>query len=266
LGPTVQPRPSPPRDSTTTTTTTTTPTHSPSGRSDAGADSSAPSPPPHLDGARFETGARAALAAKPVIDLSWVAEAAAREAPSASAAGLSTAQESPTWRGGGAARPLAADGEPAGDVARDYGLRRVGSLLMPRNLAAAMAEPDDEELERHIEPPCTFCNVYGTVRVGSSYDGLPLVTRCEVRRHVHASDCWIVSRDACYDVTDFLDSHPGGRRALLRRAGGAQDTFEDFMFHSPNGRGLWSELLIARVTPCDPGEAEASLLASCAVM
>ena len=98
--------------------------------------------------------------------------------------------------------------------------------------------------------PCAHCRVYGTVRRGVSSEGLPLVTKCEVARHDVSGDCWIVCRDKCFDVSDFLDAHPGGRRSLLRRAGGVTDTWEDFAFHSASARKRWSDFAVAALTPC----------------
>jgi predicted heme/steroid binding protein len=41
----------------------------------------------------------------------------------------------------------------------------------------------------------------------------------EVAKHNHAKDCWIVIDSVVYDVTDFLEDHPGGQRMPLRYAG-----------------------------------------------
>lgn len=41
----------------------------------------------------------------------------------------------------------------------------------------------------------------------------------EVERHSSADDCWVVYGRNVYDVTDFLDSHPGGADFILREGG-----------------------------------------------
>lgn len=41
----------------------------------------------------------------------------------------------------------------------------------------------------------------------------------EICKHGDRQSCWIVIEDNVYDVTDFLDSHPGGAAAILRYAG-----------------------------------------------
>jgi L-lactate dehydrogenase (cytochrome) len=41
----------------------------------------------------------------------------------------------------------------------------------------------------------------------------------EVQRHNSADSCWIIIENNVYDVTEFLDSHPGGRDIILKYAG-----------------------------------------------
>lgn len=41
----------------------------------------------------------------------------------------------------------------------------------------------------------------------------------EVAQHKSADSCWIVLHNKVYDVTKFLDRHPGGRNILLRQGG-----------------------------------------------
>ncbi|KAI9016162.1 putative acyl-CoA dehydrogenase [Hyaloraphidium curvatum] len=44
-------------------------------------------------------------------------------------------------------------------------------------------------------------------------------TSQEVAQHNHDKDAWIIVDSKVYDVTKFLDEHPGGRKILLRFAG-----------------------------------------------
>lgn len=43
----------------------------------------------------------------------------------------------------------------------------------------------------------------------------------------------------------MIDSHPGGRRSILRHAG--RDSTEDFDFHSASGRKEWDQYCIGVV-------------------
>ena len=55
----------------------------------------------------------------------------------------------------------------------------------------------------------------------------------EISIHNTENDIWIVINSIVYDVTDFLDKHPGGKSMLLTVAGtDATDYFE--ALHQPN--------------------------------
>lgn len=41
----------------------------------------------------------------------------------------------------------------------------------------------------------------------------------EIAKHASADDLWMVIEDKVYDMTSFLDDHPGGRRLPLRSGG-----------------------------------------------
>ena len=46
-----------------------------------------------------------------------------------------------------------------------------------------------------------------------------MLTRAEVAVHNTRSSCWVVIQGKAYDVTSFIDSHPGGGAAILNYAG-----------------------------------------------
>ncbi|KAI8364647.1 FAD binding domain-containing protein [Radiomyces spectabilis] len=55
----------------------------------------------------------------------------------------------------------------------------------------------------------------------------------EVAKHNKADDCWVVVNGKVLDVTNFLDEHPGGKKAILLYAG--RDASEEFnMLHKPD--------------------------------
>lgn len=54
----------------------------------------------------------------------------------------------------------------------------------------------------------------------------------QVAVHNSAADCWIIVAGQVFDVTGFLDAHPGGKKVLLKEAG--KDATQKFnMFHKP---------------------------------
>ncbi|KAJ5438129.1 uncharacterized protein N7458_009127, partial [Penicillium daleae] len=63
---------------------------------------------------------------------------------------------------------------------------------------------------------------------GSSIDSTPvntdpttttMLTRLEVEKHRTRGSCWTIIGQTVYDITDFLDKHPGGASVLLQYAG-----------------------------------------------
>ncbi|BCS25185.1 FMN-dependent alpha-hydroxy acid dehydrogenase [Aspergillus puulaauensis] len=47
----------------------------------------------------------------------------------------------------------------------------------------------------------------------------PIVSSSELQRHTTPEDCWIIVHSRIYDVTPFLDEHPGGSAIILKYAG-----------------------------------------------
>eukprot|EP00955_Chlamydomonas_euryale_P112395 366130-Chlamydomonas_euryale.AAC.22 len=43
----------------------------------------------------------------------------------------------------------------------------------------------------------------------------------EVKQHTKDEDCWLVVHGNVYDVTDFLEEHPGGYDVILSVTGGS---------------------------------------------
>lgn len=41
----------------------------------------------------------------------------------------------------------------------------------------------------------------------------------EVKEHNDEEDCWMVIHGKVYDVTSFMDDHPGGPEIMLENAG-----------------------------------------------
>lgn len=70
-------------------------------------------------------------------------------------------------------------------------------------------------------------------------------TVAEVQEHNQRDDCWIMAHGRVYDVTSFIDTHPGGAMALVRRAG--KDASRDFDFHRSSGKQKWQEFCIGKL-------------------
>jgi L-lactate dehydrogenase (cytochrome) len=55
----------------------------------------------------------------------------------------------------------------------------------------------------------------------------------EVEKHVSQESCWVVIKGEAYDLTAFLDDHPGGAKSILRWAG--KDGTEEYEAIHPPG-------------------------------
>ena len=71
----------------------------------------------------------------------------------------------------------------------------------------------------------------------------------EVEKHNKESDCWIVIDDTVYNVTEWLNEHPGGREVILAEAGAdATDAFKEIDFHtSSRTLGFLEDTRIGRI-------------------
>ncbi|AYV80661.1 MAG: putative Cytochrome b5 [Harvfovirus sp.] len=70
----------------------------------------------------------------------------------------------------------------------------------------------------------------------------------EVKVHNTKDDCWLIIRDSVYDVTKFLESHPGGKEILIMYSGtDATADFED-IFHSSDAEKLMEKYLVGVYT------------------
>ena len=66
----------------------------------------------------------------------------------------------------------------------------------------------------------------------------------EVRQHTSPGDLWLVIDHKVYDVSQWMDEHPGGDAVLLQAAGtDATDAFADIS-HSLYAEGLLNDYYI----------------------
>ncbi|ODM88837.1 Cytochrome b5 [Orchesella cincta] len=73
----------------------------------------------------------------------------------------------------------------------------------------------------------------------------------DVEKHTDKKSCWLVIHDNVYDVTKFLEEHPGGEEVLLEQAGkDATEHFED-VGHSTDARTMMKDYLIGELNDED---------------
>ncbi|KAF4694965.1 hypothetical protein FOZ60_006483 [Perkinsus olseni] len=67
-------------------------------------------------------------------------------------------------------------------------------------------------------------------------EAVKVYTKEEVEAHNKGDDCWIIVHGSVYDVTDFVESHPGGPEVITTISGG--NVTEDFeeIGHSDEAR------------------------------
>nr|XP_043639246.1 cytochrome b5 [Erigeron canadensis] len=74
-----------------------------------------------------------------------------------------------------------------------------------------------------------------------------LYTMKEASEHNSPGDCWIVVDGKVYDVSSYLDEHPGGDDVLLQATGkDATDEFED-AGHSKTARELMETFCVGEL-------------------
>ncbi|NXX85173.1 CYB5B protein, partial [Urocolius indicus] len=76
----------------------------------------------------------------------------------------------------------------------------------------------------------------------------------EVAKRSSSREAWLVIHGRVYDVTRFLEEHPGGEEVLLEQAGrDATESFED-VGHSTDAREMLKQYYIGEIHPvrtCD---------------
>ncbi|XP_009628358.1 cytochrome b5 [Nicotiana tabacum] len=79
-----------------------------------------------------------------------------------------------------------------------------------------------------------------------------LFTMEEASQHNTKDDCWVVIDGKVYDVSSYLDEHPGGDDVVLSATGkDATDEFED-AGHSKDARELMEKFFIGELDSTSP--------------
>jgi hypothetical protein len=84
-------------------------------------------------------------------------------------------------------------------------------------------------------------------------------SRKESALHNQCHDCWLIAHGKVYDVTAFMSRHPGGDRAILRKAGA--DVTVDYDFHSSRAQKMWERFMIGYDEPA-PGQSSGDCVLS----
>ncbi|XP_034535146.1 cytochrome b5 [Notolabrus celidotus] len=104
------------------------------------------------------------------------------------------------------------------------------------NLLNTGSEPDNNTTEVKEEEVCE------TVEGGVKYYTLE-----DIRIHNLSNDTWLIIHDKVYDITTFLEEHPGGEEVLLEQAGSdATESFED-VGHSTDAREMLEQYFLGEV-------------------
>lgn len=81
---------------------------------------------------------------------------------------------------------------------------------------------------------------------------LPTFTRAEVESHNSEKDCYVTLGDNVYDITDFVESHPGGPELVMDWAGKDVTEIlkdEDSHKHTDSAYEILEESLVGFVVP-----------------
>lgn len=58
-----------------------------------------------------------------------------------------------------------------------------------------------------------------------STPGLPVYSREEIRKHAGGGSTWVTYKDGVYDISEFINAHPGGAQKIRLAAGGSVEPF-----------------------------------------
>ena len=77
--------------------------------------------------------------------------------------------------------------------------------------------------------------------------GGPLIDKNKLKEHASESSCWVTYEGKVYDVTNFLNEHPGGKKALFRLAG--KDITQSFydVGHSKQAKAMLTKMFVGNL-------------------
>eukprot|EP01059_Diplonema_ambulator_P011008 TRINITY_DN20994_c0_g1_i2.p1 TRINITY_DN20994_c0_g1~~TRINITY_DN20994_c0_g1_i2.p1 ORF type:complete len:528 (+),score=170.87 TRINITY_DN20994_c0_g1_i2:43-1626(+) len=88
---------------------------------------------------------------------------------------------------------------------------------------------------------------------GARRSGLQDYTLDEVRKHNGGDSIWVTFKDGVYDITDFVEAHPGGEKILLAAGGSIEPFWQIYQVHRESSitMDLLESLRIGNVTQED---------------
>ena len=75
-------------------------------------------------------------------------------------------------------------------------------------------------------------------------------TMCQLRKHNTPTSAWILVGNIIYDATPYIQQHPGGMEAILRKSGGVADCTDDLRFHSKRAQKEWRKFKVGILVQC----------------
>ena len=101
---------------------------------------------------------------------------------------------------------------------------------------------------------CRVCSSLPSEMAEASDKAATYYTLEEIQKHNHSKSTWLILHNKVYDLTTFLEVHPGGEEVLREQAGGdATENFED-VGHSTDARELSKTYIIGEVHPVSSPE------------
>ncbi|GAB4819524.1 hypothetical protein N2152v2_006570 [Parachlorella kessleri] len=84
-------------------------------------------------------------------------------------------------------------------------------------------------------------------------------TLAECQEHTTEKDCWLIIEGKVYNVTNFLDEHPGGYDIVVAAAGkDATESFEE-IGHSNAAKQMLADYLIGDLAGADASAAKSAV-------
>ncbi|XP_029941937.1 cytochrome b5 type B [Salarias fasciatus] len=102
--------------------------------------------------------------------------------------------------------------------------------------------------ENNDKPVQTDTESAGAGENGETMDSsVKYYTLEDIQAHNMSNDTWLIIHDKVYDITSFLEEHPGGEEVLLEQAGAdASESFED-VGHSMDAREMLQQYYVGEL-------------------